>query len=531
MNRSNSLVLVLSVLVGQCSAAHLSVVMNRYDNFGTGANPHEKILNSSNVQTSTFGKLFRYEVDGSVYAQPLYVPGVKIPGRGTHNVVYVATMNDHVYAFDADTAGSALWERDLTNTAGITSVPIVDITHNNNLNIVGNVGILGTPVIDESTQTLYLVARTKEKGTYVQRLHAFDIRDGRDLVTPVVIQATVRSTASDAVNGILHFNPKTNNQRPALTLTHHTILIAWASHEDIKPYHGWIIAYDAKNLRQAAVFCTTPSGIEGGVWQSGRGAVVDRSGNIYYEIGNGDWNGTTDFGESLVKLRIRKGRFDVLDYYTPANYQALNKRDADFGSSGPALIPKTDVMICGDKHGVLTLLNTRDLGKLNPGGKQLLQSLPVNGGRVLNGPALWKSSTGLRLFLWGEADVPKAFRFQGPRIDPIVVAKGTVASHGSPGGALTVSSDGSKAGTGVLWAMLTLNRSADHGNAAGVLRAFDANTLQELWNSEQDPRRDRLGTLVKFVPPTVAAGKVYAATYDNSVMVYGELSSRSISEK
>ena len=524
MNRSISLTVTLFVLIGQCSAGHLSVVMNRYDYFGTGANSHERVLNVDNVQVSTFGKLFRYEVDGSVYAQPLYVSGVKIPGRGIHNVLYVATMNDHVYAFDADVAGPALWTRDFTNTAaGVSPVPIVDITHNNNLNIVGNVGILGTPVIDESSQTIYLVARIKENGTYVQRLHALDIRDGRNRIESVIIQATVKSTAPDAVNGTLHFNPKTNNQRPALTLTHNMILIAWASHEDIKPYHGWIMAYDAKSLKQVAVFCTTPSGIEGGIWQSGRGAVVNRSGDIYYEIGNGDWNGTTDFGESLIKLRIRKGHFDVLDYYTPANYQALNKRDADFGSSGPALIPKTDVVICGDKHGVLTLLNTRDLGKLNPDGKQLLQSLPVNGGRVLNGPALWKSSTGLRLFLWGEADVPKVFRFQGSRLDPAVFAKGTVASHGSPGGALTVSSDGSKTGTGVLWAMLTLNRSADHGNAAGVLRAFDAETLRELWNSEQNPTRDRLGTLVKFVPPTVVAGKVYAATYDNSVMVYGEL--------
>jgi hypothetical protein len=517
---------LLFALIASSSAAQLSVTTSRYGNSGTGANLTERMLNVRNVNPAKFGRLFSYQVDGAVFAQPLYLPSVEVPGHGVHNVVYVATMNDHVYAFDADMAGGPLWARDFTNAAGgITPVPIADITHDNNLNIVGNVGILSTPVIDKLSHLMYLVARTKENGTYVQRLHALDVRDGRDCIAPVVIQAAIRSSAPDSVDGILRFNSMMNNQRPALTLTHNMVLIAWASHEDIPPYHGWVMAYDTKHLKQLAVFCATPGGTEGGIWQAGRGAAVDRRGDIYYEIGNGSWNGITDFGESLVKLRVHHGRFDVVDYYTPANYPTLNKRDADFGSAGPMLIPATNIVVCGDKHGVLTLLNTRNLGKLNANHRQLLQSLPINGGRVLSGPVWRESPTGPNLYIWGEADVLKAFHFNGKTLDPVVYAKGKAGSHGSPGGALTISADGAKTGTAIVWAMLTINRAADHGNAPGILYAFDAETLVELWDTEQNPSRDRLGTLVKFVPPTVAGGKIYAVTYDNRIMVYGVLAS------
>lgn len=513
---------VLSIAYSAGLLAQVSVTTNRNDNFGTGANLHETLLNVKNVNPAGFGKLFTLPVQGSVFAQPLYLPGVEVAGHGKHNVVYLATMDDQVYAFDADAAGAALWHRDLTNPAGgVTPVPVADVTRNNNLNIVGNVGILSTPVIDAAAGTIYLVARTKEPAGYVQRLHALDVRSGKDRMPAVVITARIKSLANDAVDGYLHFNSKTNNQRTALTLTNGVVLIAWASHEDIGPYHGWIMAYSAKDLKQAAVFCVTPSGKEGGIWQSGRGAAVDANGDIFFETGNGDWDGKSDFGESLLKLRVRGGQFEVVDYYTPADYAALNKRDADFGSSGPFIIPGMNIVICGDKHGVLTLLNSTSLGKLGPTEHQLLQAVPVNGGRVLNGPAWWAGPHGALLYLWGEADVLKAFSFRDGLLSSQPVARGKTGSHGSPGGALSVSADGSKAGTGIVWSMLTVDKSADHGNAPGVLRAFDAETLEELWNSEENAARDRLGTLVKFVPPTVVGGKVYAVSYDNAVAVYG----------
>lgn len=518
------LTIVLAALAICELTAQVSVLTNRYDNYGTGANLHETLLDAGRVTPSTFGKLYSYSVDGSVYAQPLYVPAVKVAGAGKRNMLYVATMNDKVYAFDADAAGAPLWMRDFTNAAsGVTPVPVADITHRNDLNIVGNVGILATPVIDASSHSMYLLARTKENGAYVQRLYKLDIRDGKDKLPPVTIEAKVRGSAKDAVNGTLSFDPRAGNQRAALALTKKNVIIAWASHEDIQPYHGWVMAYDARHLKQVAVFCTTPNGVEGGIWQSGRGPAIDADGNIYYETGNGDWDGVNEFGESLVKLRAEKKSFRVVDYYTPEDYEQLNRRDADFGSTGPMLIPHSDLILCGDKHGTLTLLNRKDLGHLKPNGKQLIQALPVNGGRLLSGPAYWDSPAGPLVYVWCEADFLKAFHFNGRNLDSTAYAKGSAGSHGSPGGALTVSADGSKAGTGIVWGMLTINKSADHGNAPGVLYAYNAETLQELWNSERNTQRDRLGTLVKFVPPTVAGGKVYAPTYDNAVMVYGLL--------
>ena len=385
--------------------------------------------------------------------------------------------------------------------------------------------MLSTPVIDCRAHRIYLVARTKEDGRYVQRLYALDIRSGSDAAVPVTIEASVNSPARDASNGVLRFDPKNGNQRPALALSHKLVLIAWASHEDIQPYHGWVMAYDAKTLAQVAVWCSTPGGVEGGIWQSGRGPAIDSEGNLFYEVGNGDWDGVSNFGESLVKLRVGPRGFEVADYYTPADYADLNQKDADFGSTGPLLLPHTDIVICGDKHGVFTLLNRRDLGHANPNDRQRLQRLAVNGGRVLGGPAYWEGPAGPLLYVWGEADFLKAFHFNGRTLDAKPFATGKAHAHGSPGGALTVSSNGRKAGSGIVWSMLTAQKSADHGNAAGVLYAHDALTLRELWNSEQNPARDRLGTLVKFVPPVVAQGKVYAVTYDNAVHVYGLLSS------
>jgi outer membrane protein assembly factor BamB len=504
--------------------AQTDVVMNRYDQAATSANTRERILNSSNVTETTFGKLYSYYVDGAVYAQPLYVASVEIPGRGTHNVLYVATMNDKVYAFDAGKPGPPLWMRTGTDEmAGITPVPITDITNNNGLNLVGNVGIEGTPVIDSAAHAIFFVARTRENGNYVERLHKLDLRDGSDLAPAAAIEAAAPGTAQDAVNGVVRFDPKAGHQRPALALVNGVIVIAWASHEDIRPYHGWVMAYDAKTLRQIAAWCVTPDGAEGGIWQSGRGPAIDGAGNIFYETGNGTWDGDRNFGTSVVKLAVGAGRVTVEDYFTPHDWEALNQRDVDLGSTGPLLIPGTDLILCGNKKGILYLLDGRHLGKLTAEDKGLLQAVEVNGGRDLAGPAYWDGPSGPTIYLWTEADFLKGFRFDGHLLTPVPFAKGSAASHGSPGGSLTVSSDGKKPGTGIVWGTATTAKSADHGNAAGTLYAFDAETLKLLWSSETKARRDRLGTLVKFVPPTVVNGRVYVPNYDDAVIVYGIL--------
>lgn len=515
---------VFLVLAVMCRAAELNALTNRYDRFATGADTRETVLNASNVNSAKFGKLYSLYVDGAAYAQPLYASSIEVPGRGLHNVVFVATMNDKLYAFDAEKPGAPLWMRDFTSElAGITPVPIVDITNSNDLNIVGNVGIEGTPVIDKPAGVLYLVARTKENGQYIQRLHKVRIADGKEETPPTVIEAKVRGDAPDAINGIVSFDPRAGNQRTALALVNGMVIVAWASHEDLQPYHGWIMSYDAASLKQIGALCTTPGGEEGGIWQSGRGPAVDSGGHVYFEIGNGSWDGHHNFGTSVLKLTPNASGLKVDDYFTPANYEDLNKRDADVGSTGPLLIPGTNILVCGNKNGVIFLLDDNELGGLTPSDGGVVQALDLKSGRIMAGPAYWSGPDGGTLYIWTETGFPKAFRRKGGLFDPVPVATGTTASHGSPGGALTVSSDGETAGTGVLWATVSRNRSADHGNAPGVLCAFDAENLSELWNSEREPKRDRMGTLVKFAPPLVAAGRVYVPTYDNAVNVYGIL--------
>ncbi|HXA48972.1 MAG TPA: hypothetical protein VNV86_01640, partial [Candidatus Acidoferrum sp.] len=383
----NHLALFLSAAL--CLSAQTGVYVNRYDAATTSANLHETVLTPAAIK-GHFGKLYSYYVDGAVFAQPLYAPGIAIAGRGALNVLYVATANDRVYAFDADRAGPPLWMRNLTDEmAGVTPVPVTDITNNNDLNVVGNVGIIGTPVIDRAGGALFLVARTRENGKHVQRLYKLALATGKDLAAPAGIDAAVKSSAKDAVDGTLRFDPKGGNQRPGLVLVNGNVIIAWASHEDIRPYHGWVMAYSAATLKQVAVFCVSPDGTEGGIWQSGRGPAVDPTGAIYFETGNGSFDGKRDFGTSLIKLVLRGGAFTVDDYFTPHDYEALNARDVDLGSTGPMLIPGTNFLLGGSKRGVLYLFDSSKLGRLTPDDAGMLQQVDNKGGRLLAGPAYW----------------------------------------------------------------------------------------------------------------------------------------------
>jgi hypothetical protein len=346
------LIVVLNLACSQRVYSQTDVLTNRYDGSSTGTNNFERLLSASNVNSRDFGKLYSYYVDGAVYAQPLYVHQVAIPKVGPRDVLFVATMNDKVYAFDATKDVPPLWIRDFTNeAAGITPVPISDITNSNDLNIVGNAGIEGTPVIDAATAFMYLVVRTKEEGRYVQRLHKLDIRNGKDQVAPTVIEARVPGTAKDSRDGFVYFDPKGGNQRPALALARGNVIVAWASHEDIQPYHGWIMSFDSKSLKNVAALCTTPDSTDGGVWQSGRGPAIDESGAIYFEVGNGGWDGEHDFGNSVIKIRSDNARLWVEDYYTPHDYTHQNETDADLGSSGPILISDRGLLLCGNKQG------------------------------------------------------------------------------------------------------------------------------------------------------------------------------------
>lgn len=509
--------------------AHADVLTERYDNSRSGANLAETALTTENVDTTRFGKLWAYAVDGSVYAQPLYVAGVNVAGAGTRNVLYVATMNDVVYAFDADSAAT-VWVRDLRDpAAGIGAVPIVDLTGNyNNLNIVGSVGIESTPVIDRATNTLYLVARTKENGNYVQRLHALDIANGAERAnSPVLVEGSVGGIGDGGTK--VNFSPRTANQRASLALANGQVYIAWASHEDIAPWHGWVMSYDKTALNRTGILCATPDGADGGIWMGGRAPTVDADGNVYYMVGNGDWNGSSNFGQSFIKIGApNAGWLPVLDYFTPDNWSALNVPDIDIGSSGPLLIPNTGLIVGGGKESLLYLTTTAALGGLVAGNSQIVQTLAVNPPDpsypdsyiLAGGPAYWNRAAAPWLYVWADADHLKAYRFNGSTFDPTPVSQSTISSQTYGGGVMSVSANADVAGSGIVWISLP-TASGGHGLSHGVLHALDAGNLAaQLWNSDQNAA-DNMGYWPKFSAPTVVNGRVYMGSQSGQVSVYG----------
>src|SRR3954454_10582007 len=520
-----SALLVLPLVV----EAQVNILTNRYDPQRTGANLSERILTPASVSAARFGKLYTYPVDGAVYAQPLYVSGVTIGGV-SHNVLYVATMNDKLYAFDADSASPApLWTAAFAAPPASTPIPITDIVPPN-LNIVGNVGIQGTPVIDLATHTLYLVARTKESGHYVQRLHAVDIATGRPRAgSPVTIAGSVPGNAPDSIatssgRRMIAFDPKVHVQRAGLALTHGVVLVAWAAHEDMTPSHGWVMGFDAATLAPVATVAVTPDVSAGGIWQGGRAPAIDAAGNAYFATGNGGWDGVRNFGESLMKFSVSTSGLTLLDYFTPGNEAQLTVNDDDLSGSGFTLLPGTNLLLGGGKEGVLYLIDADHLGHKVANDTQIVQKIPVNGGHVMGGPVFWHSSTaGPLVYNWSEDDVLTAFQLANGRLTAVPYALGSVKSPGHPGGSLTVSANGSESGSGIVWASMPTSQDAKHGLHAGILRAFHAETLQELWNSDQKPARDQVGTLMRFVPPVVVNGKVYLPNQDNAVAVYGLL--------
>ncbi|MFZ3215816.1 MAG: hypothetical protein WA192_07135 [Candidatus Acidiferrales bacterium] len=509
--------------------------MERNDTSRTGANLNEAILNTSNVNVSQFGKLYSYIVDASIYAQPLYVPNVVIPGKGTYNVLYVATMNDSIYAFNADSNavnGGILWSVNFTNpSAGVTAIPIANIVESNSLNIVGNVGIESTPVIDLTSNTIYLVARTMEVSgsttNYVARLHAVDITTGSEKFGgPVVIQGSVPGSGQGSSAGTLTFSPFFQNQRSGLALVNGLVVFSWASHEDEYDWHGWVMAYNAQTLAQTGIYCSTPNGENAGIWMGGRAPVVDSSGNVYYATGNGDWDGVSSFGDSLVKLSTANGVLSVTDYFTPDNYATLQAEDEDFGSSGPLLIPGTSLLISAGKTSNFYLLQSTNLGHEVTGDTQALQSFGI-GGPIKGGPAFWNrtSGAGPTMYIWAANSSPViALQFNGSTFNTVPLSQSNVLGcSGYTDGALSVSANGSTAGTGIVWASMGV-ADETHGTVQGILYAFDANNLaNELWDSEMNDARDDSGVWAKFNPPTVANGKVYLGSFSNVVNVYGLL--------
>jgi hypothetical protein len=527
--RRSALFVLAWVLLPTVAGAqvNVNVLTNRYDPARTGANLVESVLTTQNVNAGQFGKLYSLPVDGAVYAQPLYVSGITVAGV-RRNVLYVATMNDKIYAFDADRRAAPLWVTDFTDPPDVTAIPITDIVPPN-LNIIANVGIQSTPVIDRASSTIYLVARTKERGAYVQRLHALDIATGAErLGSPVVIEGSVTGNAPDATVGatgsVITFDPKVQLQRAGLALSNGVVVIAWAAHEDVTPSHGWIMGFNSSTLARVGIFSVERDAYLGGIWQGGRAPAVDGQGNVYFATGNGRWDGTRNFGDSLLKFSVDRSGITLIDYFTPANEAVLDVDDDDLSGSGFTLLPDTDLLLGGGKEGVLFLLDSNDLGKKTANDAGAVQKLPVTGGHVMGGVTYWNSPAhGPVVYNWSEDDVLKAFQLVNGHVITTPVAQGSAASPGHPGGSLTVSADGSTPGSGIVWASMPWLEDAKHGIAAGILRAYDADTLDEIWSTETAGSRDRLGDLMKFVPPVVANGRVYLPNQNNELNVYGLL--------
>ena len=513
-----------------------NVYTYHYNNQRTGANLNETVLTPANVNQNSFGKLFAHKVDGAIYAQPLYVANVPVAGVGTRNVVYCATEHGSVYAWDADTTGGAnghpLWQISVLDpTHGVSSIA-GDI---NQAEVLQEVCITGTPVIDPSTNALYFVAQTYEVtgsvGTYVQRLHAVDIRSGAEIAPfPVVIQGSVPGTERNPGQTVTPFISQRELQRAGLTLVNGVIYIAWCGiTEDGR--HGWLMGYNALGTpnagQQRSIFCTSPNANLGGIWGSGNGVEADTLGNVYTVTGNGTFDGNNingaDWSQCVLRLSTIGG-LTVTDYFAPFNNGALSSIDSDFGSGGLLLLPDAVgsaqhphlLLACG-KEGRIYLLDRDNLGQFSPTGDNVVQEMlgVING--VFGSPVYWNDGTTGYVYYSGKRDYLKEFTIANGLMSSAPVAAAPDL-FGWPGSVPSVSANGTHGG--IVW---TLQDDGYKGGSQSILRAYNAlDVSQELYDSTQAGSRDTASPAVKFTTPIVANGKVYIGT-KTSLGVYGLL--------
>ena len=509
------ILLIAGLLIAGLSAplsAQQDVLTGSYDNSRTNANLNETILTPANVNTSGFGKLFSLSVDGQIYAQPLYQQNVAIAGQGSHNVVFIATMHNSVYAFDADTPGTPLWSVNLGPSVP-TSNYLSDVGAYTDIAVEN--GILSTPVIDSSTGTLYAVAATFENGSYIYRLHALDTSSGSERFgAPVAIAMQVPGIGDNSTDGTVSFDGSQHIQRPALLLANGYVYVTFGSHGDAAPYHGWIVSYSAQNVQnQAAIFNATPNGSAGAIWQSGRGPAADAAGNVYAVTSNGDSDFTSNF--SSCTLKLDPNQLTIADWFAPFNYQILNDGDEDLGTSGPLLIPNTNYLVTGGKAGVLYLIDQNSMGQTSSNNSQILQSVNTGGFGIFN-MALWNRTDGPILYTHIANAPVTAWKMSGGQFSTSPVAQ-TLNGFTVPFQGMTLSANGTQPGSGILWVTGT---SAWPLPAAGILHAYNADGLAEVWNSSMNSG-DAMGGFVKFANLTVANGKVYVPTADDQLLVYG----------
>ncbi|WP_438481942.1 chitobiase/beta-hexosaminidase C-terminal domain-containing protein [Oleiharenicola lentus] len=522
-----SLAVLLIAAAVSTAPAQVNVTTQRYDNARTSQNLSETVLTTSNVNATTFGVLFRSAVDDQIYGQPLYVSSATM-GSGP-NLVFVTTVNNSVYAFNADT-GAQVWMRSLGTAPTVTDLNLGGAC----TDMSAKCGIVGTPVVDPVTKKLYVVAKSTNTLPNTQHtIYSLDLATGN----------TLNSTVIAATQGGNTFQSRWQQNRPALLLANNVVYVAFASHCD-RPYNNsyqaWLLGYRKTDLVQASVTNLTP-GQQGGIWQAGTGPAADASGNVYVMTGNGNRNGTTTFAESFVKLTPDvNGALSIAnpttDTFTPNDYAAMNTADEDLGAAGPLLIPGTNLITGGGKTGELWLLNRTNLGFIggagDPNAVQRFKAIVQNGSatdHIHGGPVYWNSPThGPLIYIWGESDFGRAYKlvsgvFQTPAFMTTTMRSPSTGT-GMPGNMMTVSSNGSTAGTGLLWSNSNIDGNANNQTRPGALRVFNAETLAELWNSEitATPSNDS-NYLAKYNYPTVANGKVYHATFGTATSGTGEL--------
>jgi len=513
-----------------------------------GVNSQEYALTTANVNRNTFGKLFSCAVDGAIYTEPLWAPALNV-GGSVHNVVFVATQHDSLYAFDADSSPCAqLWHVNLIDTVhgGTTNeTPVCWYDVGNGFqDIQPEIGVTGTPVIDLSGGTIYVTSKSETGGcatgsasNFHQRLHAISLATGAEkLNAPVNISATVAGTGDGSSGGVLNFNLQSHNFRSALMLLNGVVYICWASHEDAFPYHGWILGYNAANVQQqVAVFNTSPNGGLAGVWMAGGAPAADAGGNLYFETGNGTFDAdqptapNNDYGDSILKLST-SGGLTAADYFTPNNQSLLNTWDADLGSGGVVLLPDqtgpvAHLLVGGGKEGVLYLVNRDNMGHfLLAGNTQIVQSWHGSNGSFST-PAFWQNTLYVAGAEQGTTDSMRAYSFNtGTGFFATLAPPASAHMFPFPGATPVVSSNGNA--QGIVWVVDTSGYGvpSSYGTAPAVLYAFDAtNVGTELWDSSQTAAgRDQAGNAVKFTVPTVANGKVYIGSR-TELDVYGLL--------
>jgi len=493
-------------------SAQVNVTTWHNDNSRSGANTQETFLTPSFVSSTNFGEVWAASVDGIVYGQLLVLTNVTI-GGGKHNVVYAASEHDSLYALDADT-GALYWKKIFINPPSVTTVPS---SQHSCSDITPEFGITGTPVIDPSTGTIYLVAATLESGVDVQRLHAIDVGTGAEKFGgPIKISATVPNTG-------VSFVASEENQRSALALTNGHVIVAFASHCDDSPWWGWLMSYSASTLALEGFFNTDyPDAEGGGIWMSGAGPAVDASGNIYVAAGNGDYNGSTEFGDSVLKFPPPPtgGKWwGPVDWFTPWNQSTLEANDLDVGSGGVLLLPDLPAgqphqqrLIQAGKYGWIDVLDRNNMGKYcstcNPVDTNAVQELQgaISSSGVKGAPAYWNG----KIYYGANNDYLKVFTFNTTTgaVSTSAVQE-SAWKFGVPGAAVSVSSNGTT--NGIVWAF---DNSGINGGFRGIF-AYDATNLSTALISWE------FGTPIKFSVPTIANGKVYFAD-PNGLFAFGQ---------